>query len=228
MHCVRCCSSWLHARWLHCSDRYKQSDDWCFSSGVILQKCFTHGHAKLHPIVAVELMRSLFQRWINNQLVTSPMVASLLPRAADRVAVLHSVQQTCGRTHQKTLQAYRCILHGLQSRNASESRMRTGKKAGPHYRNKDMREGEKRIQLTWTQLFSVLFVYPGPFARPGHYVAYSDRLSLYQNGEIVYIPLTTLHGFKDSCLLFCEPTHIVCPCSLIRLPQYTTISLSVS
>lgn len=61
----------------------------------IVTACFTHRHAEGVPIVAIEFVRSLFQRRVNNQLITSPMVTSFLSRIADRMAVVHSVRQTC-------------------------------------------------------------------------------------------------------------------------------------
>lgn len=61
----------------------------------IVTACLTHRHAKVLSIVAIEFVRSLFQRRVNNQLITSPMVTSFLSRIADRMAVVHSVRQTC-------------------------------------------------------------------------------------------------------------------------------------
>lgn len=53
----------------------------------------THGHAESLPIVAVELVGSLLQRRVDDQLVTSPVVPPPLRRAADGMTV-HAVRQT--------------------------------------------------------------------------------------------------------------------------------------
>lgn len=55
------------------------------------QRRRTHGHRL--SIVAIHFVRSLLQRGVDNQLVTSPVVSPLLRRAADRVTV-HAVRQT--------------------------------------------------------------------------------------------------------------------------------------
>lgn len=52
----------------------------------------THGHAESLPIVAVELVRSLLERRVDDQLVTSPVVTPLLRRAGMTV---HAVRQRC-------------------------------------------------------------------------------------------------------------------------------------
>lgn len=51
----------------------------------------THGHAESLPIVAIQLVRSLLERRVDDQLVTSPVVAPLLRRAGMTV---HAVRQT--------------------------------------------------------------------------------------------------------------------------------------
>lgn len=53
----------------------------------------TYGHVESLPVVAVQFVRSLLQRRVDNQLVTSPVVTPLLRRAADGVTV-HAVRQT--------------------------------------------------------------------------------------------------------------------------------------
>lgn len=53
----------------------------------------TYGHTESLPIVAVQFVRSLLQRRVDDQLVTSPVVAPLLRRAADGMTV-HTVRQT--------------------------------------------------------------------------------------------------------------------------------------
>lgn len=52
----------------------------------------THGHAESLPVVAVELVRSLLERRVDDQLVTSPVVTPLLRRAGMTV---HAVRQRC-------------------------------------------------------------------------------------------------------------------------------------
>lgn len=51
----------------------------------------TYGHAESLPIVAIQLVRSLLQRRVDDQLVTSPVVTPLLRRAGMTV---HAVRQT--------------------------------------------------------------------------------------------------------------------------------------
>lgn len=53
----------------------------------------TYGHAESLPIVAIQFVGSLLQRRVDDQLVTSPVVAPLLCRAADGMTV-HAVRQT--------------------------------------------------------------------------------------------------------------------------------------
>lgn len=53
----------------------------------------THGHAESLPVVAIQLVRSLLERRVDDQLVTSPVVAPLLRRAAGMT--VHAVRQTC-------------------------------------------------------------------------------------------------------------------------------------
>lgn len=53
----------------------------------------TYGHAESLPIVAIQFVGSLLQRRVDDQLVTSPVVAPLLRRAADGMTV-HAVRQT--------------------------------------------------------------------------------------------------------------------------------------
>lgn len=53
----------------------------------------TYGHAESLSIVAIQFVRSLLQRRVDDQLVTSPVVTPLLRRAADGMTV-HAVRQT--------------------------------------------------------------------------------------------------------------------------------------
>lgn len=53
----------------------------------------THGYVESLPIVAIQFVGSFLQRRVDNQLVTSPVVAPLLRRAADGMTV-HAVRQT--------------------------------------------------------------------------------------------------------------------------------------
>lgn len=53
----------------------------------------TYGHVESLSIVAVQFVRSLLQRRVDDQLVTSPVVTPLLRRAADGMTV-HAVRQT--------------------------------------------------------------------------------------------------------------------------------------
>lgn len=53
----------------------------------------TYWHVESLSIVAVQFVRSLLQRRVDDQLVTSPVVTPLLRRAADGMTV-HAVRQT--------------------------------------------------------------------------------------------------------------------------------------
>lgn len=54
---------------------------------------FTYGHVESQPIVAIQFVGSLLQRRVDDQLVTSAVVAPLLRRAAAGMTV-HAVRQT--------------------------------------------------------------------------------------------------------------------------------------
>lgn len=66
----------------------------------------TYRHAESLSIVAIQFVWSLLQRRVDDQLVTSPVVAPLLRRAADGMTI-HAVRQTWNDRQRQGEKSYR-------------------------------------------------------------------------------------------------------------------------